>query len=311
MGKLKSLNLRSLDEIEEQADKDYEVDSLFNNLSSIKNYKAIPRSKLVKNKKNKYSISAIRSLAQSIKICGLLQPIHVCKPNNGYYTLLGGERRLTAIDMLIDDPEIPEWTENSCIPCIIADPSDLNLPISDDSKEDFLIISSNREQRKYNDADIYNEVTKWRKILSEIRENGEDVLEISDDKKIQVSGRKTREILSDLTGASRGTINRVEYIRNNAEPAIKAAVSSGKMTITAAKKKIDEKKEKKSPEEVIKPNDKKSKNTSTKYSIGIDDFMKDIKSIVDILSEGKNKEISEVKYSQYIKLIDELKSLLT
>ena len=39
--------------------------------------------------------------------------------------------------------------------------------------------------------------------------------------------------------------------------------------------------------------------------------MKDIKSIVDILSEGKNKEISEVKYSQYIKLIDELKSLLT
>ena len=213
--------------------------------------------------------------------------------------------------MLIDDPEIPEWTENSCIPCIIADPSDLNLPISDDSKEDFLIISSNREQRKYNDADIYNEVTKWRKILSEIRENGEDVLEISDDKKIQVSGRKTREILSDLTGASRGTINGVEYIRNNAEPAIKAAVSSGKMTITAAKKKIDEKKEKKSPEEVIKPNDKKSKNTSTKYSIGIDDFMKDIKSIVDILSEGKNKEISEVKYSQYIKLIDELKSLLT
>ena len=43
----------------------------------------------------------------------------------------------------------------------------------------------------------------------------------------------------------------------------------------------------------------------------VSDFMKDIKSIVDILSEGKNKEISEVKYSQYIKLIDELKSLLT
>lgn len=310
MGKLKSLNLRSLDEIGKQADKDYEDDGLFNSFSSIRNIKAIPRSKLVKNKNNNYSISDVKSLSQSIKICGLLQPIHVCKPNNGYYTLLGGERRLTAIDMLIDDPENHEWNKDSYIPCIISDPSDLKLPISEESKEKFLIISSNREQRKYTDADLYNEVTEWKKIISEIRENGGEVIRTSDEKTIQVKGRKTREILSDLTGTSRGTINNIEYIRNNAEPAIKDAVSSGEMTITTAKKKTDEKKEKKQLKEVLKTNDKKSDDTSTKYLIGIDDFMKDIKSIVDILSEGERKEISEVKYSQYIKLIDELKLLL-
>ena len=61
----------------------------------------IPREQLQKNPKNQYSISGITSLAESIKQYGLLQPLHVMETENGY-RLLGGERRLTAIDTRVE-----------------------------------------------------------------------------------------------------------------------------------------------------------------------------------------------------------------
>ena len=66
----------------------------------------IPRDQIQKNPNNHYSISGIESLAESIKQYGLLQPVHVMETETGY-RLLGGERRLTAIDKLIADAGVP------------------------------------------------------------------------------------------------------------------------------------------------------------------------------------------------------------
>ena len=71
----------------------------------------IPRDKIVKNPKNKYSISGIPSLAESIKQYGLVQPLHVAPAEEGKYLLLGGERRLTAIDLLIGEIGRASWRE--------------------------------------------------------------------------------------------------------------------------------------------------------------------------------------------------------
>ena len=63
----------------------------------------IPREKIQKNPKNKYSIKGIDSLAESIRVYGLGEPLNVKELPDGNYMLLGGERRITAIDQLIDN----------------------------------------------------------------------------------------------------------------------------------------------------------------------------------------------------------------
>ena len=79
----------------------------------------VRREQIVKNEKNEYSISGIPSLAESIKQYGLVQPLHVADIGNEKYKLLGGERRLSAIDMLIADDSVPDWTSETLIPCVI------------------------------------------------------------------------------------------------------------------------------------------------------------------------------------------------
>lgn len=43
--------------------------------------------------------------------------------------LLGGERRITAIDKLIEDPNVPEWNEDTLIPCTIKDLDKIKIAI--------------------------------------------------------------------------------------------------------------------------------------------------------------------------------------
>ena len=63
----------------------------------------VPRNLIDKNPNNKYSIRGIASLANSIRDYTLVEPLHVSRKPDGRYLLLGGERRLSAIDRLIAD----------------------------------------------------------------------------------------------------------------------------------------------------------------------------------------------------------------
>ena len=128
----------------------------------------IPRDQIQKNPNNHYSISGIESLAESIKQYGLLQPVHVMETETGY-RLLGGERRLTAIDKLIADAGVPDWTEDTLIPCVIKGAEDVKLDLRPENKERYAIITSNREQRAYTDGDRYMEIQEWKKIIEELR----------------------------------------------------------------------------------------------------------------------------------------------
>mgnify|MGYP002615878654 CR=1 FL=1 len=125
----------------------------------------IEREKINKNPKNKYKIGEIDTLAESIKIYGIVNPLNVRKNSDDTYTLLGGERRITAIDKLIDDPNVPDWNEYTLIPCVIKDLDKIKLPISDEMKEKYAIVTTNKEARKYTDSDRYYEMQAWKEIV--------------------------------------------------------------------------------------------------------------------------------------------------
>ena len=83
----------------------------------------------------------------------------------------------------------------------------IKLPLSDEAKEQYALITTNKEARKYTDADRYIEVQAWKRIIDELRANGVDTINM-EDKDIQIKGEKTRDILARTTGMSQGQIQR-------------------------------------------------------------------------------------------------------
>ena len=278
----------------------------------------IPRDQIQKNPNNHYSISGIESLAESIKQYGLLQPLHVMETENGY-RLLGGERRLTAIDTLIKDDAVSDWTEDTLIPCVVKDAEDVKLDLSPENKERYAIITSNREQRAYTDGDRYMEIQEWKKIIDELRSKGIEYIngvdEEGKEKKVGIKGEKTRDILAQTTGMSRGQINNFETVHNSGTDKLKDALLQGKISVsTAAKAAKDltdeeqdgiaeavEKGEKVSPADI-------AAQAKKEYVLTQTEFKKDIK---NILSAIKEKEISldgkeQEKYHFHIRQLEKL-----
>ena len=153
----------------------------------------IPRDQIDVNEKNFYTIGDVSSLKESIYTCGLGQPLIVKKLEKGRYRLLSGERRLTAIDQLIQEGK---WKTE--IPCVLQDFEKINLPmLSDEQKEMYCVITTNREQRDYKDADLMNEIMHLKKIYTELRKAGVDDILVGLDEKgdeihRQVKGKKRR-----------------------------------------------------------------------------------------------------------------------
>jgi ParB-like chromosome segregation protein Spo0J len=198
----------------------------------------LDRNKIKTNPKNKYSINDIDSLAESIRNYGIASPLNVKKINDNEYMLLGGERRITAIDELIKNPNVTEWNENTLIPCIIKDLDKIKLPLSDDAKEQYALVTTNKESRKYTDSDKYIEVQAWKKIIDELRANGIDVINM-ENKDIQIKGEKTRDILVKATGMSRGQIQRYDKIENNATENLINSVLDDEISIGVAERAVD------------------------------------------------------------------------
>lgn len=281
----------------------------------------IPRNKIRKNEKNKYSIKGIASLAESIKTYGLVQPLHVAPAEDGMYTLLGGERRLTAIDLLIKDKETKDWNEDTLIFCVVKGLEDVKLDLSEENKERYAIITTNREQRKYTDADLYMEIQEWKLIIEELREKGIEYISQYDDdgneKPIPIKGEKTRDILTQTTGISRGQINKFETVHNQGSDELKTALMDGKISVSVAEKAAKEmppEQQKKvvaaaeKGEKLTAAHVTKLQTNGNRKTITPQQFRKDIKNITSAL---KQKDISldgmEVdKYYFYIRQIEKL-----
>lgn len=203
----------------------------------------IARENLVNNPENSYSIRGIDGLTESIKNYGLGEPLNVKKMDDGNYMLLGGERRLTAIDRLIADEKVEDWNEDTLIPCVIKNPKDIKLPLSDENKEMYSIITTNKEQRKYTDGDRLKEIRAWKSIINELRANGVEYISgensNGEEENIKIKGEKTRDILANTTGMSRGQIQRFENVEKNAQPEIVNAMLDGYISVGIAERAVE------------------------------------------------------------------------
>lgn len=281
----------------------------------------LPRNKIVKNPKNKYSIKGIPALAESIKQYGLVQPIHVAPEKNGTYMLLGGERRITAIDMLIEDPEARDWNEDTLIPCIVKGIEDVKLDLSPENKERYAIITTNREAREYTDGDVYMEIQEWKLIIQELREKGIEYItqydEEGNEKPIPIKGRKTRDILSQTTGVSRGQVNKFETVHNKGSEELKNALLDGKISVSVAEKaarELNKEEQRKivtatEQGQTVTTADLTNRKAQKERKIITDKmFQEDIKSITSTLKERKVSldGIQMEKYYYYIEQIEKL-----
>lgn len=208
-------------------------DISFNQNNSPMQISWIPRGQIIKNERNGYQASDIEDLAEDIKKSGLAQPLEVLALEDGRYRLLTGERRLTAIDRLAASGV---W--KSEIPCIVRELEDYDLPLSDEAKEMYAIIRTNRFTRKMSDADLMFETQEWTNIIRELKKTGCKELTVGTDlagKEVKVSlhGR-TREAVAKAAGVSNGQLAKMEYIKKNGIDAVQEAIKGGRLKIAAA-----------------------------------------------------------------------------
>lgn len=284
------------------------------------------RDDIEKNEMNKYSIAEINSLAWSLDHTGLIQPLHVKAMENGKYKLLGGERRLTAIDQLIADPENTKWTQDSLIPCVVKDPEEIDLPLSSKNKERFSIITTNKEARNYTDADRMMEIREWKEIIQELRGNGVESIPFASkdgtEDELMIKGEKTRDILVQTTGMSSGTINKFENVEKHASDELKEAILLGKTTINTADeivKKMDKDeqrdylKEAEKTGEEITPSGaaekKAEKIADNPNAVSLERFKKDMKGITKSLKK-QYVYLTKDKKMRYDECIEILRTLL-
>lgn len=192
-----------------------------------------------RNEKNFYVISDIEKLKQSIEAIGLKQPLVVKKQVTGRYKLLAGERRFTAISELADEGK---W--GTTVPCVLQDYDRINMPISDELKEMYVLITTNREQRKYTDMDIMNEIEELKVIYQALRNAGVDSFSLGNDKDgneqvRQIQGVRTRELVAEDLSMSPAQVGQFEKVGKRASEALMEVLEKQGINIKAAAKAAD------------------------------------------------------------------------
>lgn len=127
------------------------------------------------------SIDNIEELADSIADVGLVNAIVLRQKEDGRYRIVAGERRYIAILSLIEDGR---WKKDRPIKASLFDPGRIDLPLTDEEKEDYVRATENAEQRNKTDGDKLIQMRKLMKIYEKLRENG------------AISNVKTRALLA-------------------------------------------------------------------------------------------------------------------
>lgn len=291
---------------------------------------------LTPHKKNNYSLSSIEELADNIKTVGRIQqPIVYLDPPlpDGTNKIIAGHRRYAAYQLL--EKEDAAWGEN--IPCTPVTLDHVKLPISDESKERYLILTTNIDNRNKTDADVMFEYREQKAIYEEAKRNG-----------YALTG-KMRHIIADDLGISIAQVGKFEYVEKHATPEVKEALTQNHLNIAQANeiahKTVEEQHEivskindavnnaspdNASPEtpapETDKSDVKKEVNKAIKpkiiddldqdfYDVNFNDQLMDIKKKLDGIEEiaATSSSLSKRNYAKLLttkdKIIDQVKKL--
>jgi len=254
--------------------------------------KFVQRENISKNENNFYRIDDIDSLKQSIEDLGLKQPLEVKRVGIDQYVLLSGERRLTAIDELIAEGK---WHKQ--IPCVVTDFREIMLPLSDKDKEIYSIITTNKEVRKRTDGELMKEFTYLRDIYKKLKREGVETM-LGVNGEVQIQGRFERDVMTEVVGASSGTIGAMTKVQNRGSESLIGSLMEGEVSTKAAAEIASLPKEEQ--DEVIETlkeeREKTGSTTSTKT---------DAKRII-----SSRKESTRFTYEEWEDLTEPLRSLL-
>lgn len=271
------------------------------------------------NLENHYSVEDVEDLANMIKMAdGILQDI-IVKPKDeqGFFTITTGERRWRAAKLLKERGEYPR--SDGKVPCQIKNPDDLRLPLDTKSKEQFMILVTNKYRDK-TDSDRMMEMREWKKIFTELRKKGVEYIAIdptdSEESRIPIKGRRTRELVADQLGISTGQVARMENVEKKSSDVVLKKLLNSEMSFSEAEEATSF--SKKEQEDIVKESDdtgeaiKKiiSKRKEKKvYTINKKEIEKDLRSINSGILDD-NFQLSESQYNRYKTCIMQLKKML-
>lgn len=230
----------------------------------------IPIDKIDENENNNYSIEAIDELIDSIRTVGLKQNLDVMKMPNGRYKLLTGHRRFKALKQLSEENQ-----KYKMVPCTVTEIGSVTLPISEESKEKYLIHITNSTQRDMTEADKYNQYKDLVAIYTEAKNNG---FTLSD---------KMRNLIANDMNVSAAQIGKMDYIRNNGTEDLEKRILENEVTIAEAN--------------IIAHKDKKEQATAhPKREKIIDSLQQDTYTLGTDVINHLTKKYSEVTHSYNI-----------
>lgn len=183
--------------------------------AQVDNYKDIVLNykDIVVTKHNKYSMDELQELATGIHMAGELQQPLALGRVNGEYWLVSGHRRISAIDILVQEGE-EEFAE---VPCRYKDMTELEFRME--------LLIGNTFNRKPTDYDRMIEAQEWKAVIEQLKAEGSFKPE---------KGTRTRDYVAQIMGVSAGTIGELERINNNATDEVKEQFEKGNLSMTAA-----------------------------------------------------------------------------
>lgn len=172
----------------------------------------IPLDQIKSNDKNFYEISGTRSLAESISIVGLLDPVRVVPAEDRSYRLVSGHRRLAAYQLLRDESHDSEFDK---IPAII-------MSKLDTLDEEFALLTANATARELSYADKLQQEKAMRETLLAMKAQGRKL----------PSGLS--QYIADSMGVSRNEVSRMHTVNENLVPEAMEKVTSGELNASDA-----------------------------------------------------------------------------
>lgn len=143
--------------------------------------------RLIKSREegNAFSQSNIAGLKESIRECGLIDPIQVLETEDGDYRIIAGHRRFTAFSQLYEETQSDDYKAIPAIVYQLTENKDLNLSM--DSSCEKVFITKETEEKIYADSNLqsrqlsYGEVAHFVKKMIEKLEDDEYRKRVSQD----------------------------------------------------------------------------------------------------------------------------------
>lgn len=173
----------------------------------------LPRTALVADERNFYSMDGIEDLARNIELVGILDPLRVrpIEGEQGLYRVVSGHRRRAAVDWLaLHGKDLGE------LPCILEPAG------ASDALTELRLIYANSDTRRMSDADLAKQAERVQALLYELKEAG-----------YEFPGRM-RDYVAEACKVSKTKLSTLKVIREKLPEAYRADFEGGKMSTDAA-----------------------------------------------------------------------------